>query len=38
MNTTKELECQFCGDSCGEEVCYSCQETADSLGVDTYEL
>ena len=31
-------ECQFCGDSCGEEVCYNCQETAEDMGVDIDEL
>ena len=31
MNIT---ECQFCGDSCGEEICYSCQDTAEEFGVD----
>lgn len=34
MNVT---ECQFCGDSCGETICYSCQETADDMGID-YEI
>lgn len=34
MNITEVLKCQFCGDSCGEEVCYNCQETADEFGVD----
>lgn len=38
MNTTEVLECQFCGDSCGEEVCYSCQDTAEWFGVDIDEL
>lgn len=31
------LQCQFCGDSCGESICYTCQELADDMGVD-YEL
>jgi hypothetical protein len=28
------LTCNFCGDSCGESVCYSCEETANDLGLD----
>jgi len=35
MNIT---ECQFCGDSCGEIICYGCQDTGDMLGVDLDEM
>jgi hypothetical protein len=29
-------ECNYCGDSCGEEVCYSCEETAEAMGVELW--
>lgn len=32
------LECLVCGDSCGEAVCYGCQDTADDMGLNIYDL
>lgn len=28
------MACFFCGDSVDENICYSCEETAEELGVD----
>lgn len=28
----------FCGDSCGEEVCLSCQDTGEMFGYDLDDL
>jgi recombinational DNA repair protein RecR len=32
------IQCNFCGDSCGESVCYSCEDTAYDMGVDLNEV
>lgn len=32
--TTTELSCMYCGDACGSEICYSCEETANDMGLD----
>lgn len=28
----------FCGDNCGEEICYGCEDTAVTMGLDVNEL
>jgi hypothetical protein len=33
-NGEQVVKCQFCGDSCGESICYNCQDTADDFGID----
>ena len=35
---TDLTECRICGDTCGEEICYSCETTAEDMGVDIYDL
>lgn len=35
MNIT---ECKICGDSCGEEICYSCEETGEEFGFELDDL
>lgn len=32
------IQCYYCGDSCGEEVCYSCEELAMDMGIDIQEI
>ena len=33
-----DIQCIFCGDSCGERICYGCQDTADTMGLNIDEL
>jgi hypothetical protein len=28
------MACFYCGDNVDEDICYSCEETAEELGVD----
>ena len=34
----EDIQCMFCGDGCGEMVCYCCQDTADTMNMNIYEL
>ena len=33
MNDTV-IQCLYCGDSCGESVCYACTDTLDVMGIE----
>jgi hypothetical protein len=32
------MACFYCGDNVEEDICYSCEETAEELGIDIDEL
>jgi len=32
------MNCLYCGDNCGQEVCYSCEDTAFEMGLDPEEI
>lgn len=32
------MACMFCGDSIDESICYSCEDTAEMMGIDIAEL
>lgn len=32
------IQCIFCGDNCDQEVCYGCQDTAETMDLDINEL
>ncbi len=34
IDNNEEICCNWCGDACGETICYSCQDTADDMGID----
>jgi len=31
-------QCRICGDNCGEDICYSCEETAEGFGLELDDL
>ena len=34
----KVIQCIYCGDSCGQEICYACEETAYEMGLNPEEM
>lgn len=39
MNDQATIKCQFCGDSCGESICYTCEEAIiETIEVNEYEF
>ena len=29
-----DASCIYCGDACGTSICYSCEETAEAMGLE----